>query len=293
MIFCPFLVVVVAGVVVAGRRITHRPLLVLAAVWATGHLAALSVRTVWWGGHSFGPRLAAEVVIAAVIPAAIVWNTLARGTPKRTATGLGLILAFLATGCVAVGIHIGQGLFNPSVKRWNFRPDIDLHRQLLLTWRWPQFLATDGQINARGYALQLRRLETYAWGYRIGPEGPAAAFRGWYQPANDRRWSRENKAGLDIRLPENPGCEHVRLTLRASGLGPQRVTMRVNDKVAGVMNLDSTPASHHLQIPTSSLRFGQINTLDFEIPDARTPDNGDSRVLGVHYHWIGLAPILP
>lgn len=293
LIFCPFLVVVVAGVVVAGRRIAGRPLLVLSVVWAAGHLAALAVRTVWWGGHSFGPRLAAEVVVAAVIPAAIVWSTLTRDSPKPTRSAWLLAAAFLAAGGIAIGIHVGQGLFNPSAQRWNYRPNIDTHQQLLLTWRWPQFLATDDQINARAHALQLGRLETYAWGDRIGPGGPAAAFRGWYRPAGDRCWSRGHTTGLDIRLPKTPRCEQVRLTLRASGLGPQRVTVRVNGTAAGVMNLDRTPANHHLQVPTSQLRFGQINRLDFDIPDARVPDNGDSRVLGVHYRWIRLAPILP
>ncbi len=293
LIFCPFLVVVAAGVVVAGRRIERRPMLLLAAVWAAGHLAALSVRTMWWGGHSFGPRLAAEVVIAAVIPAAIVWNTLTRDSPQRTNAAMVLAIAFLAAGGIAIGIHAGQGLFNPSVQRWNYLPNIDTHPRLLLSWRWPQFLATDEQIRAREYALQLRRLETYAWGDRIGPAGPAAAFSGWYGPTGDRCWSRGHTAGLDIRLPQTTPGEQVRLTLRASGLGPQRVTVRVNGTVVGVMDLDRTPANHHLQLPATKLRFGEINSLVFEIPDARAPDNGDPRILGVNYRWIRLDPILP
>jgi len=288
LIFCPFLVVVVIGLVRTGRRLDFRPLLTLAAVWSVSHLAALSVRSVWWGGHSFGPRLAAEVVLAALIPTAIVWKTLTSNggddTPPQPRARR-WVMAYLLAGGLAVVIHSGQGLFNPSVKRWNYRPNVDTHQDLLMSWRYPQFLATEQQIAARQVEIQRRRLEPYQWGDRIEADDSKAVFAGWYRPEGPRRWSQGTAARLEIRLPMGSDEHEYQLTIRASGLKTQHVTVSINGNEIGTLLLRYPPANHSLRLLASELRPGEINHLDFDIPDAQQPDNGDPRILGIDYHW--------
>ncbi len=296
LIFCPFLVVLLAGLAMAGRRLDHRPLLTLAAVWSASHLLALSVRSMWWGGHSFGPRLAAEVVLAALIPTAIVWKTLAPNIRRDARPGPWArrwVMAYLLAGGLAVVIHTGQGLFNPSIKRWNYIPDVDTHQELLLTWRYPQFLATERQIAARSLDIQRQHLEPYAWGDRIAADGSNAVFAGWHQPQGARRWSQGHASRLEILLPRRPVGDGFHLTLRASGLDTQHVTVSINGTVAGKLTLSHPPATHSLRLVASNLRFGEINRLDFDIPDAHRPDNGDPRVLGVDYRWCRITPGSP
>jgi len=296
LVFCPFLVVLLTGLVIASRRLDHRPLLILAAVWSVSHLAALSVRSVWWGGHSFGPRLAAEVVLAALIPTAIAWKALVSNTgedarPKPRARRWAM--AYLLAGGLAVVIHTGQGLFNPSVKRWNYLPDVDTHQKLLMSWRYPQFLATERQVAARSLDIQRQRLKPYAWGELIAADSSNAVFAGWYQSQGPRRWSQGNAARLEILLPRESENDEYYLTIRASGLKTQHVTVSINGSVAGTLNLSHPPATHSLRLVASDLRLGKINHLDFDIPDARRPDNGDPRVLGIDYRWCRIIPESP
>lgn len=291
LVFSPFLVVVAAALVWARRDLECRPLLVLAAVWSATHLAAISIRAVWYGGHSFGPRLTAEVVLAAAIPTALAWKALRRA-PRRSAS-LVLGVGYVVLGVIAVVLHGGQGLFNPAVQRWNYTPDVDTHQHLLMSWRYPQFLATSGQIEDRTLSLQMARLEDYSWGEKIGVGSPTAVLRDWHHPEGDRVWTRDQISDVLLRLPSDAASDDYRLEIRASGLGVQHVRIEINGAAAGELLIGHPASNHILRIPASLLRFNAINTIELHTPDARRPPSEDPRVLGVYLDWMRMAPESP
>jgi hypothetical protein len=90
---------------------------------------------VWWGGHSFGPRLLTDVLPALVLGLVPVWDATWR-------SGLGrwlFLAAFVVSGLVqAVG-----AFYYPSLRpvEWNASPvDVDHAHERLWEWRDPQIL---------------------------------------------------------------------------------------------------------------------------------------------------------
>jgi hypothetical protein len=91
--------------------------------------------SVWWGGHSFGPRLLADVLPALVLGLVPVWRTVWRPGPRRWLAGA----AFAASVLVeAVGaFHYPS----PRHVEWNWTPkDVDWAHERLWDWRDPQLL---------------------------------------------------------------------------------------------------------------------------------------------------------
>ena len=131
LIYSPVTLVAIAGVASAWRA-GVRDVRFWSGVGAAMQLAAYSTYSVWWGGHTYGPRYALDLLPALVPLAASgiewvldrpVWRWLA-------AAALAWSLAVSATGAFC----------HPS-GRWNNHPgDIDTHHRRLWQWRDPQIL---------------------------------------------------------------------------------------------------------------------------------------------------------
>jgi hypothetical protein len=124
LIFSPVVAFVAAGVRIPGREGWRS-----AATWC---LAAAAVQfvvygsyTVWWGGHTFGPRYMLDVV-PMLVPAAAV----AAATVRRPAT---ITLAALALAW-SVGIA-ALGAFTYPNDGWNSNPQ-DIDRDHARLWAW-------------------------------------------------------------------------------------------------------------------------------------------------------------
>jgi len=124
LIFSPVAAFVAAGLPVVMRDRWHSP-----AFWC---LAAAAVQflvygsyTVWWGGHTYGPRYMLDL-IPLLIPAA----SLAADTIRRPAT---MTLATVALAC-SIGIA-ALGAFSYPHDAWNSDPaDIDRDHDRLWSW---------------------------------------------------------------------------------------------------------------------------------------------------------------
>ena len=149
LVFCPFALAVVAAAL--RTRLWRAPLFRLAAAWLATQVLLLSIKGNWWGGHSYGPRLLTEAVPALALMAALAWQAL---PPPRRAWAA----SFLALGALAVAVNSAQGLWNPAVLAFNRGPDPRAGLELVLSWRYPQFLATSGSVRQRDLELQQRRL---------------------------------------------------------------------------------------------------------------------------------------
>ena len=95
-------------------------------------LAAYSTYSVWWGGHTYGPRYALDLLPALVPLAAsgLEWLWPRAAWRWLAAAALTWSLAVSATGA-----------FCYPADQWNTTPgDIDLRHRRLWQWRDPQIL---------------------------------------------------------------------------------------------------------------------------------------------------------
>jgi hypothetical protein len=147
LIFSPFLALVLLGGLFLTRCLARRPFYWLCLGWLAFHLAAISRIGHWWGGHSFGPRLLADIVPAAFLLTVLVGQEVARiqsASLRRT-----ILIAYLTLGLVAIFINSYQGLYNTSTARWNDYPNVDQYPEYVWDWRYPQFLASPSSLAAR------------------------------------------------------------------------------------------------------------------------------------------------
>ena len=133
-VYSPVLLFAVAGLLVwLARR--QGGLLAYAAVAAGAGIGTVAMFSVWWGGHSFGPRLLADVLPALVLGMVPVWPVVWRSRPRRWLLGA----AFAAS----VLVEVAGAFHYPSPRDvdWNLSPkDVDWAHERLWDWRDPQLL---------------------------------------------------------------------------------------------------------------------------------------------------------
>jgi hypothetical protein len=134
LVYSPVLVFAVAGLVIA--LADRREPLVSCCAAATGlALLTLAGFSVWWGGHSFGPRLLADVLPLLALGLVPVW-------PRIGASGW-LRAAFVGLLAVSIGIQVVGAFYYPSPRDvdWNTSPrDVDEAHDRLWDWKDPQIL---------------------------------------------------------------------------------------------------------------------------------------------------------
>jgi len=100
-------------------------------VYAAAHLAIISSWRMWWGGHSWGPRLATELVPLLALFCAMPIHHLIRR--KGGQVILAVVLAISA--CTHLPLLFGHAL------AWNSTPiDVDTHPARNWSWSDPPFL---------------------------------------------------------------------------------------------------------------------------------------------------------
>jgi len=124
----------VAGLVLGVVRRRGGLLAGATAVTAVG-VGTVAMFSVWWGGHSFGPRLVADVLPALVLGLVPVWTSVWGSRAGRM-----LLLAAFAASIAVEAI----GAFHfPSARavEWNTSPrNVDQAHDRLWDWRDPQLL---------------------------------------------------------------------------------------------------------------------------------------------------------
>lgn len=284
LVFSPFLLPILVGVVLGFRSLARRPLFWSMAAWIALHSFALAGKSFWWGGHSYGPRLSLELMPGFAVLAALcrVDLPVERRRP--------LVAAFLLLALPAVVLHSGIGLFQPAVRTWNEVPNVDRHPELLFRWDHPQFLADEESIVRRHRELQRERLEHHVLGRPLGPDSADALFDHWYATEGGWRWTWGTRSDIVIRLDEIDESLEWALCLDAFPLGRQSVEIGVNDAIPTAFELrprDEGPVL--LEIPAGALRRGE-NRIRFHVPGARSPGGKDARILGLALRRLTILP---
>jgi hypothetical protein len=133
-VYSPVLCVAAVGLV-AGLTRCRSGLLACAAVAVGAGIVSIAMFSVWWGGHSFGPRLLVDVLPALVLGMVPVWSAVKRARLGRWLFGVTFIVSVLVE---VVGVA-----HYPSPRQidWNTSPkDVDQAHGRLWDWRDAQLL---------------------------------------------------------------------------------------------------------------------------------------------------------
>jgi hypothetical protein len=135
LVFTPWILFAVWGAILAVRTSWLRPLPACLGAIVVLHLVLLcNYSQLWWGGHSYGPRLFTDVmpfVSFFLIPLFREWHNRRPGVP---------ILMFAVALALSVFVH-SRGATSAAVWQWNVEPaNVDFDHKRLWNWRDPQFL---------------------------------------------------------------------------------------------------------------------------------------------------------
>jgi hypothetical protein len=287
-VFSPVLVLTVVGIFRHRRSIMREPLARIVLIWLTIFWLAISRFPHWWGGYCFGSRLLADTMPAWAILTIMVWREDGRCRHSRVkplVVGLWVVTA-------AWGFYVNsvKGLHEDATVRWNERPDIDTHPELLFDWRFPQFLASNSSLDKRELRMRLTGSVPYQIGTVIDPEGVNAVLSGFNAVERDGetayRWTEGNSARVFFRTAADGSFgEQLEMNLRCAFFGSQHVTVMLNGTSIGELDgRDFPPVDHVLLVPNAAWSRGQARRyqeIELRMPGAQRAGDIDRRVLAV------------
>jgi hypothetical protein len=282
LVFCPFVLPVVAAAL--RTRLWRAPLARLAAAWLATQVLLLSIKGNWWGGNSYGPRLLTEAVPAVALMAALAWQAL---SPPRRAWAA----SFLALGALAVAVNSGQGLWNPAVLAFNRGPDPRAGMELVLSWRYPQFLATAGSVRQRDLELQQRRLQPLRLEEPAGALTDRLVFVDFHP--YESGWRRGGpRSSLRFRTAGLAPDGRYLLELRGSVLREQPVRLLLRGQPLDEASVPP-PEPHAWRVPVSGEQLAGEVELTVLSPRAQRGGPDDERLLGFTFHGLRLLRARP
>ena len=146
-----------------GKKLFRSHLTWVAICWFVLVLVAISLWPVWWGGHSFGPRLLTDVFPACMLLTIFVWNELHKTKLFSNIQKRVIVTIFLCLASISIFMHTFQGLYNPAIGMWNASPDINQYPEYLFDWRYPQFMASTKLLEERNLHHQQKiRLKDFS-----------------------------------------------------------------------------------------------------------------------------------
>lgn len=279
LVFSPVVVLVAYWLVRERRRLPSRRLVWPALLAVGAHLAAISCFPDWTGGHSYGPRLTADLVpwlflLGVLGLRALLDHAAESGPESSTGRRRGQLVAAAVLGLWGVFVH-GRGAMAAETWRWNTAPQLDPNfSRRVWDWRYPQFLA--GLIRPPGPEVESLAYAPYTMGTRISA-GDNRAERylvdGWGRGAEDGRWTNARQALVAFAL-DGPRRATLRMRLApflADGaIGAQRVLVDLNgSRLTELVLADPGPRLVSIPFPAESL--GERNLLVLGLPDARSP----------------------
>ena len=139
-IYSPYLLFTFFGLCCFFKEFFRSRLMWFAILWFFFHLVMIAQYPIWWGGHSFGPRLLTDVFPACILITILVWSHASKTLSHRPRNVL--ITIFLFFSLISIFINTYQGLYNPATGQWNSATSIYKSSDYLFDWKYPQFMVT-------------------------------------------------------------------------------------------------------------------------------------------------------
>lgn len=269
--------------------------LLIAFVWPVLHLIMISRFPHWWAGASYGPRLMTDVLPGLFVLTLYTWPT--QFVTKHIKY---ILIPLVIASFFSIFVNSVQGLFNHYTAEWNGDPSIDSYPEYIFDWSYPQFAS-----NSHGHKKRLddfNNVEYFDFPYEFikytDPNNVLKGvksneelyfnsknliFTGWSYPEELHRWSSGTKASINLLIENNVNFIGE-IKTRSSHLGMQRLIVYINGHKVYTGRLRD---DFVLKFDPVLLSLG-INQIDFVLPDARSPSNGDSRQLALLLRSITL-----
>jgi hypothetical protein len=274
------------------HQLTYLRLVWLSLSIVSSHLIIISAFPHWWGGHSFGPRLATGLVPWLVLLSILALDAMLKAAPRATTSESlkGRRIQLVTGGLLLVfSLFINTvGATEHATWLWNQRPlDIDKHPERLWDWRQPQFLAKFLPFPPPREFPDLSTTRTEF----SHPEAEKYLWYGWIEAENGSRWA-DNDAALVFRNSDN-NTKVLRLNMSPflvpGKLDSQLVMVRLNGQPLTTLTLrDPQPQVYSLTLPGGMLR--DKNILSFQMPQAQSPQKlgtgEDPRLRSVNLQWM-------
>ena len=138
-VFSPVLLFAVSGFAFALQSREQRPLAIALALIVAAHMIIVGAASMWWAGHTFGPRFTTDVLPILVYFTAFNFRLPDVFSPRaqRIVSAFVILLAV-----VSAAIH-AQGATRYATWQWNYMPDsIDEHPSRAWDWTDAQFART-------------------------------------------------------------------------------------------------------------------------------------------------------
>lgn len=117
----------------------------------------------------------------------------------------------------------------------------------------------------------------------IRSDSKEVEFNGWSAPEVGHRWSNARKSNILFTNKETQDNFLGRLYFEGATNGNQRVEIKLNGKIIFNGNFDELIINawdRSVKFPPSLINLG-VNHLSFDLVDARSPGNGDTRLLAL------------
>ncbi len=303
--FSPFLILVLGVSIWFFPKMRQYPLFWMCIFWFGLHITAVSTRPNWWGGHTYGPRFSTDIIPAFVLMTALAWREISRlAGPSAQRI---LSASYIALGILGIFIHSYQGLYNPYTKQWNKHPNVDNYNQkYLLSWAYPQFLASKESLARRNLERYQDELSVYALGNAITHEGepitfvdnayigPKAILWDWHKAEADWRWSAGALPRLVFKLGPIDFNQTYTVEILATSLVAQEVAVSLNQAEVGRLKLDAftgaVPNAHKLVFNGNLLQANGLNEISFRLPNTLISTDWNARTAGLAFVSLKIYP---
>jgi len=257
------------------------------------HIVIISRFPHWWGGHSYGSRLALDVLPLTLYALLAVGSDGVAGMGRWGRGGLAVL--FILTSLAGIAINTGQGLFSRATAEWNSGPNVDAYPEYILDWRLPQFLATENSLAFRGFRHGVARFAPVSG--LILPASRNVFYENWHvdQIAGNGspvRWSAGTLSSIHFRTGQWEHGVPVLLTLTAGTFGRQRVEIWLNGYFCGSFTHGGfSPTIQAFALKPEWHLANDINTIEIRTPDAPAMASElkgafDARGIGICLHRL-------
>lgn len=129
------------------------------------------------------------------------------------------------------------------------------------------------------YGLKEFNKERISPGEVVSFSSDKVIFYEWYDVEKNHRWSRGNNPKVTFFIDDKEGYKGE-IIINGSTLGAQNIELILNGKTLLIGQYDISVDELHTNFSPTLLSHDK-NILEFNLPDARKPDNGDPRTLAL------------